>query len=384
LFSASKPKAIVFGHAPGLLAPMPTLLSRAGFSVTVVTSLSSFKRCRNVDRLVILRDRTEVLPRVLEEIAMQDYTMVVPGDDDILLELRKARIPAALKLRLLSVCAERALGHIASKIGLSRALEAGGVPTPPYTTAVNRDELPDAIAQLGYPVMVKSDFGAGGWRVRRLNGPGDLAGLDRDFVFPAVVQRAIEGDLFDYSGFYRNGALVYFTEARILGAQRNGGGQSFLRRYTTRPDAQATSHARRLGQALDIDGFSNVSAIKDADGKLWFFEADLRPNAWVEIPRHFGCDPAVRIAEAFGLPPPPEPHPGPVPDHMDIALGLRMRTTDLIVNRYNWRAYYEDYLGEDLVYRRVLDGFSSHIRRALPDWLRRALKLSPRRESPPL
>jgi hypothetical protein len=384
LFSASKPKAIVFGHSPGLLAPMPTLLSRAGFSVTVITSLSSFKRCRNVERLVILRDQTEVLPRVLEEIAMQDYTLIVPGDDDILLELRKARIPAALKLRMLPVCAERALGHIASKIGLSRALEAGGVPTPPYATAVNRNELPDAIARLGYPVIVKSDFGAGGWKVRRLSGPDDLAGFDPDFVFPAVVQRVIEGELFDYSGFYRNGALVYFTEAKVLGAQRNGWGQSFLRRYTTQPDAQAASHARRLGQALDIDGFSNVSAIKDADGKLWFFEADLRPNAWVEIPKHFGCDPAVRIAEAFGLPPPPEPHPGPVPDHMDIALGIRMKLTDLIVNRYNWRAYYEDYLDGDLVYRRVLAGLSSRIRRAFPDWLRRALKLSPRRDTPSL
>lgn len=360
---------------------MPTLLSRAGFSVTLITSLSSFKRCRNVDRLVILREEA-VLPRVLEEIAMQDYAMVVPGDDLVLLALRKARIPAPLKLKLLSVCAERALGHVASKIGLSRALEAGAVPTPPYDTAVNRAELPDAIARLGYPVMVKSDFGAGGWQVRRLNGPGDLAALDPDFVFPALVQRAVEGELYDYSGFYRNGALVYFTEAKVLRAQRDGTGQSFLRRYTTRPDAQTTSYARRLGQALDIDGFSNVSAIKDADGKLWFFEADLRPNAWVEIPRHFGCDPAVRIAEAFGLPPPPEPHPGPVPDHMDIALGIRMKLTDLIVNRYNWRAYYEDYLGTNLIYRRVLQSLASRISRALPHGIRRALKLSLRRDSP--
>lgn len=112
---------------------------------------------------------------------------------------------------------------------------------------------------------------------------------------------------------------------------------------------------RQLGQALDADGFSNITAMKShADGQYYFVEADMRPNAWIDFPRHFGNNPAVAIAAAFGLPKvAPRPFATPVPEHMVLAYLPRLKLWEALTNRYNCRLHFDDYWQRGVAYDRL-------------------------------
>lgn len=336
------------------MAAAPTLLAHAGFDVTLVTPRADMRRCHNVARLIMTAPDA-LLPTSIEEARRGDYALIVPGEDDTLLALRQSALPLADKLRLLPVTSERGLQHIASKIGLSQALAAGGVLTPAFRVAADPAALRDAAQALGYPVMVKGDFGAGGSQVARLD--DDAAPAHKGLSYPALVQQVIEGDEVDCSAFFHGGELVAFSHATSIAKVHNAFGPSAARRYWTRPetDAALVEALGRLGRALDADGFANITTIRaHADGRYYFIEADMRPNAWIDYPKHFGADPAVAIAAAFGLPPvAPRPHATPVPEHLVMAYLPRLTLREILANRYDCRSHFDDYWQRGIVFDRL-------------------------------
>lgn len=343
--SKGRPKALVYGRAGDLLVPVPALLTRAGFDVTLVTTVQRFKALKHVARCVIVR-LSDLVPTVVAELE-QGYELVVAGDDVALRMVRDADLPLDVRLRLLPIASERGLEHLASKIGLSRVFAAAGVNTPEFSVVAERHDLAGAIAPLGYPVMLKTDFGMASKAVVRLDSEADLKALRADFEFPALVQRAIDGRVHDCSGFFRAGKPIAVTFSSFTGM-----GLSVVRTYVTRPEQDASFMAElgAIGQALDANGFVSLSAIRsEADGRLYFFEADMRPTVWVEYPKHFGADPALRIAAAFGLPLPASRQPSIVPQTMELAFGPRLSWFDVVLNRYNCRGTYDDYLGQGLL-----------------------------------
>lgn len=344
---ARRPRALLYGVSTDLMRAPPTLLARAGFAVTLLTSNRRLRRCRNVAHRIEVERRADVAARAVAE-ARNGYDLVVACDDHVLHDVMLMQVPVADKLRVLPVTSERGLAHIASKIGLSRVLTEAGVTTPAYAVAEERSRLPVAIARLGYPVVVKTDFSMGGSAVVALRSPADLARLRPDFRFPAVVQRLVQGALVDCSAVFHAGELVTFSHATMLALERRGYGPSTVRSYWTRaesdPDLVATM--RRFGHALDADGFVNASAIRSAaDGQLYIFEADMRPNVWIEYPRFYGSDPAIALARAHGLPLPARPAaPVDRPEFVEMAYLPRLPLLDVLLNRYGCRTQFEDYL----------------------------------------
>ncbi|MBI4922775.1 MAG: hypothetical protein HY834_13595 [Devosia nanyangense] len=371
-------RALVFGHSFELMEPVPALLSRAGFEVCLMTTSPRLARCRHVARFVLVPRRDALVDAANRE-AADGYQLVVAGDDTALKQVLRSSLTPAEKLRLLPVSSDDGFGHLASKIGLSRTLSGAGVATPPFAVAASPAELGAAAAGIGYPLFLKSDFGGGGQGVRGCASEADLQSLADGMAYPLLVQKKLAGPLVDCSAFFRNGDLVTFSYSTIVEAKRGGLGPSVLRRY--RPgaarDTNLIAQVRQLGRSLAANGFSSVSAIEsEVDGRLSFFEADMRPTVWVEYPKYFGQDPATAIAAAFSTPASSAgdgavPGDAEVPDAVVLPYLPRMSLWDIARNRYRCWSYYENYAGRSFAFDRVLDSSAMSTIRRLNAFFRR-------------
>lgn len=343
-------RALVYGLKATMIEAIPALLSRAGFEVDLVTTARSLQNCRFVTRLTVAPD-AHALVTLVNDRAVGGYDLVVAADDSTLRLIRRSALSPDEKVRLLPVSDARGLEHIGSKIGLSNVLAQHGVATPAYNTAAAAADLPGAAARLGYPVMVKADESGGGKYVFRCAEEADLAALPPDLPFPVLIQKEAVGRLVDCGGFFRNGNLVAFSFSTVI-ENSAGFGPSVVRSYRRRPDRdeRLVSQMRQLGRALGADGFVNISAIQSpTDGQLTFFEADMRPNVWVEHAKYFGEDPAdpIRAAYAPGQPTGAATHPlGPDGlDEVILPYLPRMTTLDILLNRHRCWSFYENYAG---------------------------------------
>jgi hypothetical protein len=81
------------------------------------------------------------------------------------------------------------------------------------------------------------------------------------------------------------------------------------------------------------------------DGHRYYFEADMRPNTWVNAPRFFGDDPAARISRYFSsgeaMAGPGHVHPE-FPDTILIPYFSRLRLWEFAVNRYRSWSFLPD------------------------------------------
>jgi hypothetical protein len=323
------------------------LLGRAGFTCDAISSDPSLAWRHSVRRVF----RFEPAPRWIEAaLDWQSRTggLVVPCDDDLVRQVRDAAIDDATKCRLLPIAGPEQLGHAGSKVGLARALEKAGVSAPRFAVVESAGTLVAACEKLGYPLVVKVDESGGGEGVFPCRSRAEAEALAaRSLRLPLLVQEMIDGDLIDLSGFFREGRPVHFVHNEYLKNVGSRFGVSILRRYTrvSSVDRQVFDDLVHFSEALGLDGFVNISAVRQSvDGRLRFIEADLRPNVWVEASRIFGDDPAPAIRAAFEegrvLPWPVPREPGPTT--VDLPYPFRMGAWELLTNRHGvWRTFGE-------------------------------------------
>ncbi len=281
--------------------------------------------------------------------------LVVPCDDNMVRQVRNAAIDDATKCRLLPITGPEHLGHVGSKVGLARALERAGVAAPRFAVVESAGDLVAACEGLGYPLVVKVDESGGGEGVFACGSRAEAEALAaRSLRLPLLVQELIDGDLIDLSGFFRGGRPVHFVYNRYMKTVGSRFGVSILRRYTrlSALDRQVFDDLVHFSQALGLDGFVNISALRrSVDVRLLFIEADLRPNVWVEASRIFGDDPAPAIRTAFEMggvlawPPPREPGPPTV----DLPYPFRMGAFELLTNRHGVWQTFGDHASVDLI-----------------------------------
>jgi hypothetical protein len=356
-------RALVYGNT--FVEALPPLLSRAGFRVTLIGPSPRLPRSRHAERVIRAETADRVIQAALEE-ARSGYELVVASDDNTLLAVRDSDLSTSDKLMLLPVRAEKDFRHVGSKFGLSAVLMEAGLPTPPAVVVRDRDELCAAVARIGAPVMLKSDTGGGGDGVRDF----DLRDLETIGIdFPVLVQKKIPGPLLDLSCFFLETKPVSFSVSEVLRSKPGVYGPSAVRRYfpdrQRDPDLQAL--LSRLGSALGANGFCNVSAIQSSvDGQLYFFEADLRPNVWIEYPKFYGEDPALEIRLAFAAPGQAETAPKRSPAQASQPLVMaylpRLTLLEIIFNRYGCRRHFENYSGHHIIANRLLGPIRSFSR----------------------
>lgn len=227
------------------------------------------------------------------------YDWVIVGNDELLGQVRtQADLSDHDRLSVAPVVAGRFLGHLNSKIELSRQLTAGSIPTPDFRAASTAEEASDAAHELGLPVMVKADAGHSGTRVRFATSIAEVRrAADEMGEQPLLVQKWIAGQVVDASAIFMDCQIIHATYSEEL-RRREGWGPSTLRRYhpTNFQPPYLLRILRQLGAVLGLHGFANITAVDASDGSgLTFFEVDARPNAWVAKGSRVGDDPTIRL-----------------------------------------------------------------------------------------
>jgi hypothetical protein len=101
----------------------------------------------------------------------------------------------------------------------------------------------------------------------------------------------------------------------------------------------AFDELQKIGAALGAHGFVTISSIEGCDGQRYYFEADMRPNVWVDFSAYFGHDLAARIRKWFdkkeGLAREEVGVAEPASAPVRLPYFLRLRGRELMTNRYD-------------------------------------------------
>ncbi|CAH1201997.1 ATP-grasp domain-containing protein [Candidatus Nitrotoga sp. BS] len=336
-------QALLVGENAELMIAVPTLLSRAGFAVDIITNNYIFKKHPAIRNFEFVANSDDIA-KVVSEKNKNNYSLIVIGDDGTLKKILDSDLSAEEKIELLPIQTRKNLDHIYSKIGLSRVFQEFGVNTPEFRIANDKSELKRSVETLGYPVFVKVDSSGGGFGVFDCSSNDDVEILlNKLQTYPVLIQKKIQGVELDLSGFYQNSKLIHFSYSRIERAKSKFGA-SVLRTYVQIAHLQKNIFDELvcLGEALGANGFVNIACIKsDHDKKLYFIEADMRPTAWVDFSKFFGDDPAVQIKKFFSNGHTLQ-HPYPIssayPDKILLPYFSRIKLWELAINRYYvWR-----------------------------------------------
>jgi hypothetical protein len=341
---------LIGGYWPEVMAVTLGLLTRAGFAVDVISNNTAFKRSDAVREYVLAKKR-DLLVRTAAEKIKTEYSLVVIGDDATLGVILNSDLSREQKLRLLPVLSEKNFDHIFSKIGLSLALEENGISTPDYRIARNEDELNRAAQALGYPLLVKLDSSAGGMGIFECLDEADVKDLRKTLKpYPVLVQRKLKGVEVSLEAFYRNGELVHFAYS-VPAKSKYRFGPTSVRCYRqiASLDPRISDELRRVGKALGSHGFTSIGCMhSEQDNKRYYFEADMRPNLWIDQPRYLGEDWGRIIHRHFAggdAPGRPRSFDFQFPKQVLIPHYLRLTLAELIFNRYRvWRYLPENFL----------------------------------------
>lgn len=346
-FPMSQLQALVVGMDAMVFAPIH-LLRRAGFEVD---RLGPALRHRSAPlfRHHFPASTTEALLQAVgPALNTASYDLVVVANDATLRAIAESSLPEVLKQRLLPVVSPAHRTHLHSKIQLSVLLESAGIRTPRFRIVSNPAALLEATNPLRFPILIKVDSSAGGRGVYECHSTAELRKKAAQLTFPLLLQEKIEGEIIDLSGFYHRGRLVHFTCSRFDEFLDGPFGPSSVRTYTQTGslDPQVFEELCALGKALGIHGFSSVTAVRSAsDGQLYFFEADLRPNIWVDQGRFIGNDPADALRQCFmhGIFREGRPALNPsFPIQRVVPHPGRVSAWDLITNRHQVRSFIDD------------------------------------------
>jgi hypothetical protein len=338
-----KRRALIMGEALGLMCSMPSLLHRSGFDVDIITTHKAFQKSKLISDYDIVSDCNLIPAKVVEK-NPDNYDFIIPCDDKILGLIISSDISLENKLKIIPVQSFEDFQHIYSKIGLSKVLSQAKINTPSFLVSKDHNEALDAAKKLGYPVMIKVNASGAGSGIFECGCESDIYALKPEvFLMPVLVQKKINGIELDLSALYRDSQLVNFCYSEVRGVISKFGPSS-TREYWQlgAVDENVFLEMQNLGRAIGANGFINITAIKsDEDGKIYFFEADMRPNAWVEFSRFIGDDLAVKIAKWFSdsaILQYPQPINKKYPEKMKMAHFLRLSRMDLLCNRYNvWK-----------------------------------------------
>lgn len=326
---------------------MPLVLNNAGFIVDAIFAnqqLCHNSRIRNRHQVSLV----EFVAKI-KEIKIADYNLIVVCDDQTLKIILNSDLEEEIKLKILPVINEKFFSHIFSKIGLARALEKASVAIPPFAIANNLLETIQKAEEIGYPIILKIDCSSGGSGVFQCENKEYIEMLPaKTFENPVLIQKKIIGTELDLSAIYFEQKLIHFSCAKPDKSMYKFGPSKLRTYYQIANIGQEIFHDMvNLGKALGANGFVNISAIKSfEDNKLYFFEADMRPNVWIDSSKFVGDNASQRIKNWFekgefmkDLPKIDNSYP----KKMKIPYLFRLRNFEILFNRYNvWNFFLKE------------------------------------------
>lgn len=321
------PTALLVGRHVDYLWQLPPMLAAAGYTTDLVSPPSEFfTRNRHLREVVRTAPGTSLFDAALTRIRERDYDWVIVVDNRALRDIAmRIDVDIEERMRLAPVTGPEHLGHLSSKAGLARRLEAAGFPAP--TTAVAHDtaEAVQAADEIGYPVMVKLDASAAGRgtviaeRESDITDEADLIDGQR-----LVVQEFLTGREWSMLPIFRGGHMVHCLVTLPLDRRTDCGEWTAMRALPASACPDVIDEVRELGSLLGLDGFANITAREDAAGVRRYFEADARPTVWSTRGAEVGQDPVAALSGK----PPTDGEP------FDLVYFPRLTREELAANRF--------------------------------------------------
>ncbi|MDP1835145.1 MAG: hypothetical protein Q8K75_04365 [Chlamydiales bacterium] len=298
----AKPRQVLLlGRDDWLMWFLPSILSRAGCVVDVLTSSHLMRSCRFVRHCEVIPPSTSIVALAAQK--CQEYDWIVITEDHLLHDILHSDLSTKTKLKLLPVLKEENFSHLYSKISLSKIFSNSGVKTPAFFEATNHDMACEVAQKMQYPVLLKLDASGGGSGIFECHSAADIKALDASvWLKPVLIQKMIAGTTLDLSALFLDGELIHFSYSIMEKVVLNRFGPSVLRNYHSLAtvDPIIFDELRKIGKALGAHGFTNITCIEASDGSgRYYFEADMRPNVWVDASIFLGEDIAERISSWF-------------------------------------------------------------------------------------
>lgn len=288
------------GH--NTVTELPHLLRQAGLHVTLFCSRTVKQHVGSyAHRWTECSDHAEgMIPDIATLLGAENFDWIMLGDDALLRALATSNIDPALKARMAPI-APGYLGLGGSKVENARACEKMGIPTLPFRVCDTKESIAQAAQEIGFPVMAKIDCSGGGEGVFKCESLSDIAAFSphwpKDQRF--LVEKYIHGQPIGVEALYIKGQLVAYIYGVGLSSEAQWG--VFMRRhYTPAPFMQKP--LQELGKNFGLNGFVNLSYIKDHAGQHCLIEMDARPNAWISYGKFVGVDFAKALRQHLKAP----------------------------------------------------------------------------------
>lgn len=335
--------ALLIGKNRNILLPLPQLLNRSGFIVDVITSSSEIQYSKFIHQYTFVPFGKSLVSSI-RKILEKNYDWIIVTEEEILQEIIDSSLSSQEKLRILPVISEKSFPHLNSKAHLSDTFKNHGIKTPPFYISKHIHEALLSAKLLGYPILLKKDSSSGGNGIFECQTSSDFNNIPHLFFDQKiVVQKKIYGEILDLSALFFEGRLIHFNYARQDKVSSNKFGPSHLRTYKPLSFVEESffHELSNIGKALGLNGFSNISCVRQSNKECFYFEADARPNAWLDFPRYLGEDLSLRIRDWFSerkvlsFPVPPLPNQ---PKQLVIPYFLRLKAWEIFFNRYRvWK-----------------------------------------------
>ena len=249
-------------------------LNQNGFDAQII-------RCKDVE---------EIKEKTLELNAQDKDNWLAFGDDENMYQISRMGLSQEQQCAIFPTKNESGLGLLGSKAGLTKFCIEHGISHPKSVVVDTPGELEASISSFTYPLFIKGDRGGGGATVFNLVTPSDFNFVnltERDF--PVIVQEAINSPMISIEAFYSYGQLVAWMFSEELGSISKFG-PNYSRRYLNPENQSFIPTLQSLGHHAGLHGFVNCGLLRDTMGNFLLFEADLRPNAWHYLFKHFGIE----------------------------------------------------------------------------------------------
>ena len=276
-------------------ARTPSLLARAGWRVTVMappTSLALASRFV-AHRVPVPAGGDSVLRRLraLHKGGTTPFNWIVLGDEDIV-----AAVAARLDEPWAAACFPVPAGTdaaqiISHKTSFIEACRRAGIPVPLSRVCERADEALPAAGGIGFPLLLKADFGASGTTVWRVNSRSELiAHLPSAAGRPFTLQTLLAGEAGVTEMLCDRGRPLAIVSSLMRGIDPVPFGPASSRLY--RRTEQAEKIAVRLAALTGFHGFCGFDWIQSegADGPVRAIEFHARPTLGFHMAHHGGVD----------------------------------------------------------------------------------------------
>jgi predicted ATP-grasp superfamily ATP-dependent carboligase len=264
--------------------------------------------------------------------------VVIPSHDGTIEMLRSHRDDIE-RWSTVALAAEPALAVAVDKDATLRIASELGIPVPRSVTVREQSDVDAAIAEIGLPAVLKpsrSWVGTDADAIRLSACAVDDAERARvelrrllEQGGSVLVQEYVPGSREAVSFVRRGGTFAGEFAQRALRTFPALGGSSVLRESIALP-ADAIVDARKLVDALDLDGYAEVEFRRDANRRAVLMEINPRLSASVEVAVRAGVDmPSLVLAWARG-------EALPTSDPYQVGVRMRWLGGDLAWLRESW------------------------------------------------